>query len=277
MKRSAPLPSRPRGFLTQKKIRIYLQPKGGDKSVVPLSITAATDHPYEQAKGSPLTAELRHAMLLAVKDQLQAFKDTEPEPLSCAFHKEHTRGEYVASHYIRFFDELCRAFLTMFDSLRLPVAYDVKQGGCFLEKDNTFKKAWTTFHKKRANLRILCRACHLLHTETQYKVKGAVSPSSPPPQQQKKLTSLNDALNPYIRNKTASHPWLDIKTWGEKTTKGNYSRKLGEKLFTLFQRDNKWRYAYNGDFSKASESHDTVEQLLSETYHLFGNTIHRYL
>lgn len=275
MKRSAPVPSRPGRFLTQKKIRLYLDCAAESKKT---AVETPVEYAYEQAKGSTLNAELRHAMLLSVKGQLQDFKDTEPEPLMCAFNKEHTRGEYVASHYIRSLDELCEAFLKMFSSLRLPVAFDAKHGGCFLEKDSTFETAWTTFHKKRANLRILCRACHLLHTGNvnQYKVKGACSVQ---PQQQKKL-SVNDALNPYIRRKEltqVSHPWLDICTWGEKTAKGNYSRKLGDKLFTLYQRDNKWHYAYNNKFSSTKEAHDTVRQLLSETYDLFGDTIRRYL
>ena len=208
-----------------------------------------------------------HAMYHAVEDQLRVFKETEV-PLVCAFNKEHTRGEYVASHYIRFFDELCLAFLKMFSSLQLPDAFDPVHGG-FLAKYHTFEDAWTTFHKKRANLRILCKACHLLHTATQYKVKKSAVPTTPVYR-----SSINQALIK-TKEQAVAHPWLDLKTWGLPSDKGNYSRKLGEKQFTLFVRDNKWNYAYDNKFG--SEKHDSIKMVLEETYQKFGDTIRRYL
>ena len=259
MKRIAP-PSRHGGFLTQKKIRLYLdQPK---ESVKPLN---QVEWPYEEERGNPLTAPLRYAMHHAVQPQLSQFKETE-QPLSCAFNKDHTRGEYVTSHYIRYFDELCGSFLKMFSSLRLPVEYDPETKG-FIAKDEVFERAWTTFHLKRANLRILCKACHLLHTEIHYnnkKSKQLTVATSP--------LSLNEALKPY--KKELAHPWLDILTWAH-SNKGNYSRKLGDKQFTLFHRDNKWNYVYDNKFG--ATKHDTVKQVLHETYETFGETIRRFL
>lgn len=261
MKRSIPPPTRPKGFLTQKKIRIYLDL--GKESVKPLN--QHSEEPYVQERGSPLTAELRHAMYRAVKGQLDDFKEKE-ETLSCAFNKEHTRNEYVASHYIRYFDELASAFLKMFSSLRLPVEYEPNTGE-FIAKDEIFERTWTSFHLKRANLRILCKSCHLLHTSNQYvsekKPLGDVRP----------VLSLNEALKPY--KKELEHPWLDILSWGSASNKGNYSRKLGDKPFTLFIRDNKWNYVYDNKFGDTPQ--ESLKQLLNETYLVFGDLIRRFL
>lgn len=227
MKRSAP----PQGILKQKKIRTYMIP-----STTPLVL-------YECKRANPLTPELRYAMRHAIQYQLETFK--EAQPLVCVFDSEHQHTEYVASHYIRYFDDLCNAFLKMFSSFRLPGGYDITSSG-FLVEDAVFEKAWSTFHQKRANLRILCRSCHMECVAPQYGVKKAKT----------------------------THPWLSLNGWGEPTEKGNYSRKLANKPFTVFQRDNKWRYAYNNKFSDTS--YDTAKQAIEASYLAFGETIRRY-
>jgi len=264
MKRSAP-PTRHGGFLSQKKIRSYWVPQTKEV-VITLSQLFGC---YEPERGNPLTSELRHAMLCSVQGQLNAFKQASEQPLICAFNEEHQHTEYVSSHYIRYFDDLCNAFLKMFSSFRLPVGYDTSKDGGFLPEDEAFERAWTSFHQKSAKLRILCRRCHLECIAPHYKVKKSLEPS-PPPSPRKPL-SVNEALRP--RSK-ADHPWLSLASWGEPTEKGNYSRKLGAKQFTLFQRDGKWRYAYDNKFGDAS--YECVKEAIEASYVTFGETIRRY-
>lgn len=217
---------------TQKKICTYVMP-----------VKKESFQLYQCERANPLTVALKDAMSDAIQYQLQAFKET--EPLVCVFDKEHKHTDYVASHYIRYFDDLCNAFLKMFSSFRLPGGYTTEGG--FLPEDEAFEKAWCTFHQKRANLRILCRSCHLeCVVAPQYVVK-TVSPS---------------------------HPWLSLSGWGEPTEKGNYTRQLGNKPFTVFQRDRKWRYAYDKKFSDTS--YDTAKQAIEASYITFGDTIRRY-
>ena len=222
----------------------------------------------EPERGDPLTSALRHAMYHAVEDQLREFMESEPLPLLCSFNKEHTRGEYTTSHCIRSFVELCNAFLKMFSSLQLPSEYDPLHGG-FLEKDHLFKDQWSVFHKKRATLRILCRACHLLYTSDPCNNKKKTDAVAGP------TLCINDVLKMPPKSKQFAHSWLDIKTWGEKNDKGGYRRVLGDGVFTLFIRDNKWNYAYKNKFG--TEKHDSLAHLLEETYRVFGDTIRRYL
>ena len=224
---------------------------------------------YEPERGNPLTSELRHAMLCAVQPQLNTFKQESEQPLVCAFNKEHKHVEYVASHYIRYFDDLCNAFLKMFSSFRLPTAYDTTNGGTFLAEDEAFERAWTNFHLKRANLRILCRRCHLECIAPQYKVKKPLEPRITTTDKQ---LSVNEALQQ--DKSTPKHPWLNLASWGAPTEKGNYRRKLGEKHFTLFQRDGKWRYAYDNKFSEAS--YDNVKEAIEASYVAHSETIRRY-
>lgn len=222
--------------------------------MIPLTTTITTTplketfELYQCERANPLTSELRYAMRHAIQYQLEAFK--EGQPLVCVFDKEHQHTEYVASHYIRYFDDLCNAFLKMFSSFRLPSGYDT-QGG-FLPEDEAFEKAWCTFHQKRANLRILCRSCHLECVAPQYRANKV------------KTTTTT----------TPSHPWLSLSGWGEPTEKGNYSRKLGNKSFTVFQRDNKWRYAYDNKFGDTA--YDTAKEAIEASYITFGDTIRRY-
>lgn len=266
MKRSAP-PARHGGFLSQKKIHSYLAPPTKEV-VVPLSELFGC---YEPERGNPLTSELRHAMLYSVQGQLNAFKQASEQPLVCAFNGEHRHSEYVASHYIRYFDDLCNAFLKMFSSFRLPAGYDTANGGGFLAEDEAFEGAWTSFHQRSAKLRILCRRCHLECIAPHYKVKKPFDVSVPVPSPRKPL-SVNEALRPY--SKQVDHPWLSLASWGEPTEKGNYSRKLGAKQFTLFQRDGKWRYAYDNKFGDTS--YESVKEAIEASYVAFGETIRRY-
>lgn len=213
--------------------------------MIPLS-TPVKKEPFELyrcERTNPLTPALRYAMCQAIQSQLEAFKES--QPLVCVFDNAHQHTEYVASHYIRYFDDLCNAFLKMFSSFRLPAGYDPQDK--FLAEDEAFEKAWCTFHQKRANLRILCRVCHLECIAPQYTKE---------------------------KSTTTTHPWLNLSGWGEPTEKGNYSRKLGNKSFTIFQRDSKWRYAYDNKFSDTS--YDTAKQAIEASYVTFGDTIRRY-
>ncbi len=268
MKRKTPPPSRHGGFLSQKKIRAYMEPLNKEaEEVTPLK--NAFELCYQPERGNPLTAELRHAMQHAVQDQLEAYKKS--EPLVCAFNKEHKHTQYVASHYIRYFEDLCNAFLKMFSSFRLPVAYAEDTGG-FLPEDEQFEQAWTKFHQKAAKLRILCRMCHLECLAPIYKLKKTIGEQKKPLSGYKPL-SVNEVLLPY-KHATPDHPWLDLSTWGAPTDKGNYSRKLGTKQFTLFQRDGKWRYAYDNKFGETA--YDTLSAALRASYMAFSETIRRY-
>jgi len=261
-------PSRPSGFLTQKKIRSYLEsPKG---SVTPLKdvIEIEEDEPL-------LTAGLRFAMSSAVKYQLDLFKMTQPRPLECALNKEHIEECYAVSYHIRFFDDLCNAFLKMFSSYRRPIAFS-EETGEFLATDDVFHRKWVDFHQKRATLRILCQTCHLSQqrstTPLQYRVNDVVSTQQPPT----KVKSINDILKPYKGDaRVYEHPWLDLSSWGERTHKGNYSRLLADKAFTLFMKDAQWHYVYDGQFSK--QGYHCLKDILQATYEQYGDKIRRFV
>lgn len=274
MKRPPPPPSRPSTFLSQKKIRSYLKQPDESKKRVESRVLLCKEEPPKL-----LTAELRHAMHHAIQEQLATFKE-HSVPLFCAFNKAHTASGYMVDHYIRYFDELCDAFLKMFSSLKRPAAYDPETGG-FLKTDAVFKTAWATFHQKRAQLRILCRDCHFQHLPAQYKIskktprETATTSAAKKTIKSKTVKTLNQVLKPYKDgSRIYAHPWLDLTSWGSPNDKGNYTRKLGDKQFTLFQKNQKWNYVYDGKFG--STKHETLRLLLEETYQHFGDTIRRY-
>lgn len=247
MKRSAPVPDRNGHFLTQKRIRTYLQPKEENKPL--------------------LTAGLRYAMASAVRYQLDSFRERAERPLICANNVLHGNLEeesYTVAYHTRYFDILCNAFLKMFSSFRRPTEFDPFTGD-FLELDSTFSKAWKEFHQKRATLHILCHTCSLEEL------------GSRPPvlKNEEKVLSINDVLKPYKGEKYYEHPWLNIATWGERTNKGNYMRKLLDKPFTLFQKNAKWQYVYNSSFS--TDSFETLNEALRDSYHVYREIIKRHL
>lgn len=279
MKRPAP-EQRPRGFLPQKKIRTlmsYVITKGAEQRVIPLA-EKGTPIIIEADEDAPLlNASLRFAMSSSIRHQLDLFKMTQIDPLECALNKDHTGEEYVVSYHTRYFDELANAFLKMFSSYRRPTQFN-EETGDFLACDDLFNTEWVNFHQKRATLRILCHSCQLTHYPTTTKVKGSSSSCirEIPPLPGYKIKSINDILKPYKGGtRLYEHPWLDLGTWGERTDKGNYTRKLGDKLFTLYMKDAQWHYAYDKQFPK--EGHHCLKDILQATYALYGETIRRFV
>lgn len=288
MKRSAAstAPQRNSGFISQKKVRTMLDyiKKGENKTVTPLN-ERGTPIIIDDEDVPLLTGALRFAMASSVRYQLDVFKMTQTGPLECALNKEHGEEgdeEFVVAYHIRYFDDLCNAFLKMFSSFKRPTEFS-EETGDFLLADDTFNLEWVHFHQKRASLRILCHSCHMTHYPTkvakpQFKAKGKSNCciNEIPPLPGYNIKSINDILKPYKGGtRLYEHPWLDLSTWGERTDKGNYTRKLGEKLFTLFMKDSQWHYVYNNQFSK--EGYHCLKDILQATYELYGDTIRRFV
>jgi hypothetical protein len=273
MKRSAPTQERPRGFLTQKKIRSYLvsTKPGDDKTVTPLKETPT---PVDNVVDSRdyLTAGLRFAMSSAVKYQLDVFKLGQTT-LECALNKEHIEDHYAVGYQIRYFDDLCHAFLKMFSSYRRPTEFS-EETGEFLPGDDTFHTAWIKFHQKRAQLRIVCHTCHLKHFNVP---EPKIKKKQPQPDNAKPVKSINAVLSAYKEDKSRQyeHPWLDIKTWGVPNNKGNYTRKLGEKQVTLYQKNSNWYYVCDKQFGKTG--YYNLSGVLQETYELYKDSIKRFV
>lgn len=270
MKRSTvTTPTRPNGFLTQKKIRSFLEPS--KEIVKPLNQVKYVE---DEVRPIILIAGLRFAMGAAIKYQLDAFKMGQVKPRVCALNKDHIEvdeeeDDYTVVYHIRYFEEMCHAFLKMFSSFRRPCEFSETTGE-FLAEDDTFHKAWVIFHQNQAKLRIVCRECQF---------SQAIQSKSPCNEKKKKQSvtkSINLILAPYKEgSRIYEHPWLDIVTWGERSGKGNYSRKLGDKFFTLFQKNAKWHYVYDNQFGK--ETYDSIKDILQDTFRLYNDTIKRFI
>lgn len=276
MKRTLPSsPNRGGDFLSQKTIRSFFV-----TDTVTRPLKEVTLSMLEEAEGSiTLTADLRFAMANSVKYQLDVYKMTQVRPLKCAIHISIDNGEeeeevaeedyYTVTYEERYFEELCYAFLKMFSSYKRPTHFS-EVSGDFLAEDDTFNMAWVTFHQKRAKLRIVCQSCHLSlpHNHQQQAEKKPETT---------KAKSINDVLVPYRAAAAAfEHPWLDIATWGERSGKGNYTRKLGDnKPFTLYQKNAKWYYVYQKQYAK--EGFDSLRAILQHTYTTFNDAIRRYI
>lgn len=272
MKRSLP-PQRHGGFLTQKKIDFYLHSKkksDATDTVTPLKeMPSPIIHYDEVFQGSDyLTAGLRFAMSSSIRYQLDLFKLSQPV-LECALNKTHLEDHYEVGYQVRFFDDLAHAFLKMFSSYRRPTAFN-EETGHFLASDDAFNTAWVKFHQKRASLRIVCHTCHLQHFNVSLPKVKHKKPTLPVESAKK---SINSVLSD--KSRVHEHPWLDVSTWGVPNNKGNYTRKLGEKQVTLYQKNSNWYYVYDKQFGKAG--HEQLRGVLQETYDLYKDTIKRFV
>jgi|ERR1700761_2193619 len=88
------------------------------------------------------------------------------------------------------------------------------------------------------------------------------------------VKSINQVLLPYNEKILYNHPWLDIETWGAPNNKGNYTRLLGENKFTLFKRNNQWKYHYNNYYS---DDYRSLSEILRATFEKYGRTIRIYI
>lgn len=77
------------------------------------------------------------------------------------------------------------------------------------------------------------------------KAKEALE--TPKPKKRKKQEE--NQSNAKTTKKITENDWMNLKNW-ETNKNGNYVRILGSEKVTIFQKDNKWSYAYQDDFSK---------------------------
>jgi hypothetical protein len=84
------------------------------------------------------------------------------------------------------------------------------------------------------------------------------------------LKSINQVLLPYDEKIVYNHPWLDIKTWGPSNDKGSYTRLLDKSKFTLFKKNEQWKYVYKHYYS---DEYRSLPELLKATYEKYGKII----
>jgi hypothetical protein len=254
----------------------------------------------------PLTDELVSAMRSAVQHQLDGFLEEQPRPLLCAFNALHTHGEYHVDHWGQYFRELCRDFIA-YDILVVPHEFerDTLTGESrFIESNNNryFVSTWQWYHQKNARLRVLCDTCtqkrvrsstcgggggkKQRHTVIDLTDKQTKTPEKEHQRPQKTeieveikpKSSVNDMLRPYADRRAAfSHTWLDVRTWGEPNEKGNYTRLLDGRTFTLFlqPKQRRWSFVYDNKF--AGRTFLSLNETLLASYEKYGQLIRRYL
>ncbi len=121
-------------------------------------VASVIDSHSECNEKKVLTPELRNAMRIAVQDDVDEFKRN--NEIVCTNDTTHVIEKGYVAYTIRSFDVLCNAYLKMFSSLQRPTSFDANTR-CFLPVDSVFATEWYNFHRKRAKMHILCRACHL--------------------------------------------------------------------------------------------------------------------
>jgi len=88
------------------------------------------------------------------------------------------------------------------------------------------------------------------------------------------IKSINQVLLPYNEKEIYNHPWLDISTWGSPNDKGSYSRILNKANFTLFKKNDKWKYVYNKYYS---DEYNSIEEILRVSFEKYGLIIRKYI
>ncbi len=130
----------------------------------------------------------------------------------------------------------------------------------------SFLHYWEAWHTTHAKLRLLCKACY---QRVHPRFVGDAPLATPSDEPAPVIT-----LQPYKGDKRLSeHEWLDIASWGAKSEKGNYSRLLDERHFTLFYRREQWHWAYNNKFS--AKGCDRLAEVLRASYEVHKELIHR--
>ncbi len=110
------------------------------------------------------------AYRVAIDDQIKEFRKTQPS--ICVFCNK-TNSEMHVDHIIHF-EKLVLDF-ELINKLPVPKTfsnYHTNQK-CFSKTDKEFEDSWKEFHKKYAQLRILCRECN--STIEKYKPEQNVS------------------------------------------------------------------------------------------------------
>lgn len=107
---------------------------------------------------------LRASQRTAINTQISEFRSGR----TCCEHcKQSALGVLGEVDHIKSFDELAREFCT--NRIDIPTNFGKNAGTnqhCFLEADSIFSEEWQAYHKKNAELRLLCISCHKSYTHT---------------------------------------------------------------------------------------------------------------
>ena len=107
---------------------------------------------------------LKVAMRTAIVDQILEFKYSQPLLRCAVCSKAGSEYQYEVDHVV-WFDKLCAEFMSEFSDQfqgKIPTHFNDNEAHvkCFRGEDCDFEKAWQTYHRERADLRILCANCN---------------------------------------------------------------------------------------------------------------------
>ncbi len=207
-----------------------------------------------------LTEDLQQRMKECVAPQLTLYANAHTSQ-RCAFNGDHAASVKVA-YRNKYYAELVTEFLQH------------RRSSHYLDEDSdvpqsiqSFLDLWECWHKFNAKFRLLCLSCYRQMHPTFVSVKEKTNDVS-------KITTPPLTLQPYSGDRSLSaHKWLDLKSWGSANEKGNYSRLIDGKHFTLFRRNDMWYYAYDAKFSR--KGLDRVQDALQASYETYRELIHR--
>ncbi len=231
---------------------LVASPKG------PLVGPPRDDEKHEACDLSSLSEQLQQRMRDAVAHQLEGYRRAQKEE-RCAFSPDHA-GTMRVAYRVRYYDELVRDYLVVHDT------------GATQDR---FLEDWVGYHLLHAKLRLLCAHCH----QTQHPQFVADRPRHKRPslqqlrQAEQTRPSVNEVLRPYADSGAPEHAWLDAASWGAPNAKGNYARQLDGAYFTVFQRNGRWLYVYQGKYG--AERHATLQEALRASYADYTETIRR--
>lgn len=216
-----------------------------------LCLGAPTEASRRQA--TEPSESLQREMRERVAPQLARFLETQGHP-ECAFHAGH-RGEMRVAYRGRFYDELVRDFMA-------------SSGTASQEDLDLYLTQWNAFHTQHASLRLLCTRCYQSMHPAFVRDAG----------RQRAPTDVKASLRPSVYSDGAAveyneHAWLEQASWGEPNDKGNYSRQLDGQRFTLFRKNTRWLFVYNGKYG--TERYHTTAEALRGSYNEYRDLIRR--
>lgn len=132
------------------------------------------DFTYKFWAKKSLRTNLLDAMRAAVEEQSLTFRRLSLKRHGryvCALCDLEIEGAGEVDHYPLDFRFICEMFMA---GRALPTRFRATFGNvvAFLPEDKDFEAPWVTFHKTYARLRLLCRPCHLDHTNRERDREG---------------------------------------------------------------------------------------------------------